>query len=137
MANEKVFRKWLKDNRPKDAVFTNIETATVIGVPDTYAIRNGVSTWIECKDIPESPTRAKLRATQFIWMKKHVLAGGKAVLAIKRKDKTVDLYDARDFVKIPQEEFKESGKDYILPATCKPYYSYNGSREEFYNELLK
>lgn len=137
MADEGLFKRWLKQNKPIDAVFTHIETATVTGVPDTYAIRNGVSTWIECKDIPDSKTKAKLRATQFIWAKKHTKAGGKAILAIRRKDKSVDLYDAKDFVKIPQEEIKESGKDYILPATCKPYYTYRYSKEEFYNELLK
>lgn len=141
MANETQFKHWLKKNKPKDAEFTHIETSTIAGVPDTYVIYKGISTWIECKDIDKSKTQIKLRASQFMWMKKHIAAQGRAVLAIRRKDKSVEVYSGIDIAALKITDIKQQGKDYILPDTLKPIAGLKNIRdklkkEAFYETIL-
>lgn len=141
MADEKLFKRWLKNSLPETAHATHIETATVSGVPDTHVTFQSITTWIECKDIPQSRVLVKLRAVQYMWMKKHVAAGGRAVLAIKRQDKSVDLYSARDIISIDQEKIKTSGKDFVLTGLIEPFYTVfmplsTESRKNYWKNLL-
>ena len=141
MADEKLFKRWLKNSLPETAHATHIETATVSGVPDTHVTFQGITTWVECKDIPTSSVLVKLRAVQYMWFKKHIAAGGRGILAIKRKDKSVDLYSAADIVKVDQDKIKTSGKDYILTGLVEPFYTVfmplsMMTRKEYWRQLL-
>src|SRR5574344_1380826 len=133
MADEKLFKRWLKNSLPETAHATHIETATVSGVPDTHVTFQGITTWIECKDIPTSSVLVKLRAVQYMWFKKHIAAGGRGILAIKRKDKAVDLYSAAAITNVDQ--------DNILTRLLEPFYTVfmplsMMTRKEYWRQLL-
>ena len=68
---ESDFRRWLIQNKPKEAVMTPIETSTATGVPDIFCCYQGFSSWIECKTVLSSSP--KFRGTQYIYLKKLVL----------------------------------------------------------------
>ena len=135
--SEANFRKWLKQNKPAGAVMTSIETSTRTGVPDLFTCHRGIMKWIECKYLPNSKNEIKLRATQYIWLKNLILAGGNGGLVIKRKPKIIDYYDATTFAIYDYETLKVSGKEVILTKLIKPTATYDGTnKDEFYKSLL-
>lgn len=135
--SEANFRKWLKQNKPTGAVMTSIETSTQAGVPDLFTCHRGIMKWIECKYFPNSKDTVRLRATQYIWLKNLILAGGNGGLVIKRGPKSIDYYDATTFAIYDYETLNASGKDIILTKLIKPTFHYDGTnKDEFYKNLL-
>ena len=135
--SEANFRKWLKQNKPVGAIMTSIETSTQAGVPDLFTCYRGIMKCIESKYFPNSKDAIKLRATQYIWLKNLILAGGNGGLVIKRGPKTIDYYDATTFAIYDYETLKTSGKEIILTKLIKPTATYDGTnKDEFYKHLL-
>ena len=135
--SEANFRKWIKQNKPKEAVITSIETSTQAGVPDLFTCFNGVMKWIECKNFPGTKTTVSLRATQYIWLKKLILAGGNGGLIIRRGPKNIDYYDATAFAVFDYDSLNTSGKNVTLTTVLKPSAHYDGTnKEQFFRDIL-
>lgn len=144
--HEAAFRKWLIQNKPKQAVMTAIETSTHLGVPDIFACYNGFSSWIECKVVISGTD--KCRGTQYTYLKKLIAAGGHAKVVVQRlnsstyKPATIRIYDAKNIVALPPGMFKISGEDLLFPKTVEPWYTWYYNRdkectiEDLYQRLL-
>lgn len=93
MPNEARFRRWLVKQAPKNSLIQTIETSTGTGVPDVFYCYKGRPCWIELKDTEGA--QCYMRTSQWIWFRKYILSGGMGYLMIRRKDKTVDIYDVK------------------------------------------
>ena len=93
MPNEARFRRWLVKQAPKNSLIQTIETSTGTGVPDVFYCYKGRPCWIELKDTEGA--QCYMRTSQWIWFRKYILSGGTGYLMIRRKNKTVDIYDVK------------------------------------------
>lgn len=93
MPNEARFRRWLVKQAPKNSLIQTIETSTGTGVPDVFYCYKGRPCWIELKDTEGA--QCYMRTSQWIWFRKYILSGGMGYLMIRRKNKTVDVYDVK------------------------------------------
>ena len=93
MPNEARFRRWLVKQAPKNSLIQTIETSTGTGVPDVFYCYKGRPCWIELKDTEGA--QCYMRTSQWIWFRKYLSSGGMGYLMIRRKDKTVDVYDVK------------------------------------------
>lgn len=93
MPNEARFRRWLVKQAPKNSLIQTIETSTGTGVPDVFYCYKGRPCWIELKDTEGA--QCYMRTSQWIWFRKYILSGGMGYLMIRRKNKTVDIYDVK------------------------------------------
>lgn len=134
---ESDFRRWLIQNKPKEAVMTPIETNTAAGVPDIFCCYQGFSSWIECKTVLSSSP--KFRGTQYIYLKKLVAAGGHAKIAVQRlstttyKPVSIWIYDAEKLVAIPSGMYKQQGQDMVFPKCAEPYYVWHYNKNKQYS----
>ena len=93
MPNEARFRRWLVKQAPKNSLIQTIETSTGTGVPDVFYCYKGRPCWIELKDTEGA--QCYMRTSQWIWFRKYISSGGMGYLMIRRKNKTVDVYDVK------------------------------------------
>lgn len=134
---ESDFRRWLIQNKPKEAVMTPIETSTATGVPDIFCCYQGFSSWIECKTVLSSSP--KFRGTQYIYLKKLIAAGGHAKVVVQRlstntyKPVSIWIYDAEQLVAIPSGMYKTHGQDMIFPKSAEPYYVWHYNKNKKYS----
>ena len=142
-AREAEFRKWLIKNKPKQALMTAIETNTHLGVPDIFCCYNGFSSWAECKVVISG--NARIRGTQYTYLKKLIAAGGHAKIVVQRlstgshRPTSIYIYDAKKVVATPIDLFKQSGEDLIFPKGIEPWYiwHYNKNKKESIDDLYQ
>lgn len=66
------------------AHWVTIETGLVtVGVPDSNCCLEGRETWVECK--AARGWRVRIRPEQVAWMVKRTMAGGRALVAVRRQ----------------------------------------------------
>jgi len=141
MANEKVFRTWLKDKLSEFAFVTKIESFTVSGIPDLHTIHNGKDVWIETKSI--DGLAIKMRVAQWGWMRSfvaeqrgnHVLAIQRPKVGEKRPRTVIDMYRGTTLLSASKQIV---GADMSWDNTLKPDFSFTQpASKEVIEELVR
>lgn len=133
MPNEAGFRRWLVKQAPKNSLIQTIETSTGTGVPDVFYCYEGRPCWIELKDTEGA--QCYMRTSQWLWFRKYILAGGTGFLMIRRKNKTIDVYDVqRLLIAASIENIK--GEHMIFKEDNEPLFTHKlGTLDKIFEEL--
>lgn len=133
MPNEAAFRRWLVKQKPKNSLIQTIETSTGTGVPDVFYCYEGHPCWIELKDTEGA--QCYMRTSQWMWFRKYILAGGIGYLMIRRKDKTIDVYDVKRLL-IAASVDNIKGEHMIFKENNEPLFTHKlGTSENIFIEL--
>ena len=96
------FWSMIRKNLPQNCYAWRLENRVSAGMPDVYAIWNGLPLWIELKVIKASAVR--LSPQQVAWHTAHSHAGGLSFILVKRSsDRTLFLFEGREARSVASE----------------------------------
>ena len=97
-----------------NALWFRIENRHGGGIPDLYAIKGGVSIWLELKCIKQNSI--KLSPLQISWNYNNFRHGGKNYYIVQdTRSKVIKLYDGDKGIELAEQGWKYRGHSLILP----------------------
>lgn len=121
MSNEKNLWRLLKNNLPKDCIFSRIESRTTKGVPDVHFLWEKCSFWIELKTTKHNAVN--LSPFQISWNTTYSKNGGHCFILVKRsKDNGLFLFEGGQASNL--REFGVSGTSGIRVSGFRELWNY-------------